>query len=309
MPVRDEVRGHNVLVLVSKNALHLTLRRLLDGRTDSLIRSTLVQTCRQVNNRHIRSGDTERHSCQLAIQLRNHLPNSLSSSCGRGNDVVACSPASPPVLLRGTIHSLLGRSDSMDSGHQTLLQTKLIIDDLGKGSKAVGGAGRVGHHIHGALILLLVDSHDKHGGITRGSRDDNLLCSSLHVHGSLLSGGENTGGFNDVISTRAAPLDLGGVHFAKDLDILAINGQGIITSLLNCTGVLPVDSVVLEHVLHVVDRDERVIDRDNVDHGVVLCSAHDQTTNATEAIDTNVDRLERSLTTLAVDNVSKLRLE
>ena len=43
-------------------------------------------------------------------------------------------------LSAGSIDSLLGGSVGMDGGHETLNNAELVVDDLGQGSKAVGGA-------------------------------------------------------------------------------------------------------------------------------------------------------------------------
>ena len=67
----------------------------------------------------------------------------------------------------------------MDSGHEPLNNSKVIVDDLGQRSKAVGGTGGIGNDLHARLISILVDSHDKHGGVGGGCRDNNLLGASL----------------------------------------------------------------------------------------------------------------------------------
>mmetsp|Transcript_4797 Transcript_4797/g.10923 ORF Transcript_4797/g.10923 Transcript_4797/m.10923 type:complete len:342 (-) Transcript_4797:200-1225(-) len=129
------------------------------------------------------------------------------------------------------------------------------------------------------------------------------------MHGGLLCGGENASGFNDVICTSISPLNLGGVHLSKDGDGLAINGNFLFASGLDCARKPAVDGVVLEHVFHVVGGDEGVVDGDNVDHGIVLGGTHDKTSDTSKAVNTNVDRLQRVLTSIAVDNVSKLGLQ
>ena len=59
-----------------------------------------------------------------------HLANSLGCSSGGGDDV-GCSPtAAPPVLLGGSIHSLLSSCCGVYCGHQTLLNTKLLVYNL-----------------------------------------------------------------------------------------------------------------------------------------------------------------------------------
>jgi hypothetical protein len=71
--------------------------------------------------------------------------------------------------------------------------------------------------VHGLVVFLVVHTHDEHGGISRWGRDDNLLCSSLHVKVSLLHGSEHTSRLHDVVSARLAPWDLFGLHAEKML--------------------------------------------------------------------------------------------
>lgn len=44
----------------------------------------------------------------------------------------------------------------------------------------------------------------------------------------------------------------------------------------------------LEHVLHVVWRDEGIVDGDDVDKGIGLSGTHDETSDTAEAIDADV---------------------
>ena len=63
----------------------------------------------------------------------------------------------------------------------TLLNLEVIIDNLGEGGQTVGGAGGVGDNLHTGGILVLVHSHHKHGGVSGGGRDYNLLGSSYRM--------------------------------------------------------------------------------------------------------------------------------
>merc|ERR1719253_1100246 len=309
MSIRDEIRRDNILIGVCQNSLHRTSGSILDGTHDGFIGCTLVQACCQVNNRNIDGRNTERHTSQLSIQFRDNLSNSLGSSSGRRNDVVASSTSSTPVLLGRSINSLLGGSDSMDSGHQTFLQSKLIIDNLGKRGQTVGGAGSIGDNIHAGLILFLVDSHNEHGGISRRSRDDNLLGTSLHVGRGTFNGGEGTSGLNNIVNTGITPSNFGGVHFFKHSDGLSINLNGLVINALNSSRVNSVGGIMLEHVFHVFGSDERIVDSNNVDHRIVLCGTHDKTSDTSETVDTDVNRLQAVFRSLAVDNISKFRFE
>mmetsp|Transcript_17888 Transcript_17888/g.26244 ORF Transcript_17888/g.26244 Transcript_17888/m.26244 type:complete len:338 (-) Transcript_17888:429-1442(-) len=197
----------------------------------------------------------------------------------------------------------------MDSGHETLGDSELIIDNLSKRSKTIGGTGGVGYNIHGGLILFLVNSHNEHRGISGRSRDDDLLGTSNHMGGSGLGGGEYSSGLNDVVGTSRSPLDLGGVHLTRYLDGLSINGELIISSGANFTTVLSMYGIILEHVLHIIGGDEWIIDCNNINHRVVLGSTHDKSSNTSKSINTNLYGLQGFLGSLTVDNISEFWLE
>uniref|UniRef100_A0A9L0IC82 Uncharacterized protein n=1 Tax=Equus asinus TaxID=9793 RepID=A0A9L0IC82_EQUAS len=60
----------------------------------------------------------------------------LLGSTSRSRDDVLGSPSAiAPQLPRGAIHSLLGGSDGMHYGHESLHDAKVVMDDLGRGAK------------------------------------------------------------------------------------------------------------------------------------------------------------------------------
>ena len=93
----------------------------------------------------------------------------------------------------------------MNGGHQALNNAKLVIDDLqqnnkreilgsrcsyrtakhhdgkhlSKRSKAVRSAASIGDNVNVRLVFLLIDTNNKHGGVLAGSRNDNLLSTTL----------------------------------------------------------------------------------------------------------------------------------
>ena len=83
----------------------------------------------------------------------------------------------------------------------TFNDSKVVIDNLGQGSKAVGGAGGIRDNSQALVILVMVDTHHKHGSISRGSGDDHLLGTSLGVSQSLVIGGEHSCTLNNVLSS------------------------------------------------------------------------------------------------------------
>ena len=169
----------------------------------------------------------------------------------------------------------------MDSSHQTLNDGELVVDDLGERCQAVGGAGRVGEHVNVGLVGLVVDAHDEHRSVGGRSRDDNLLGTALQVSTSLVLGGEDTGGLDDVVGTSLAPGDLGGVLLCVELDGLAVDLEVVAVDLDGALE-LAVGAVIAEHVglahgkrldgngqgegiAHgIVRLDEGVVDGDNV---------------------------------------------
>ena len=65
----------------------------------------------------------------------------------------------------------------MNGGHEALDDAKVVIDNLGDGGQAVGGAAGVGNHVLTGAVLLVIDTHHVHGSIRRGGRNDDLLGS------------------------------------------------------------------------------------------------------------------------------------
>lgn len=198
-----------------------------------------------------------------------HTPHSHSFS----SDLAGTTTGSP-VLSRRSIHRLLGGSGGMDSGHQTLHNSKLIIDHLGKRGQTVGGARGIGDDLHLGIVLVKIDTANKHGGISRGGRDDTkkegwvwvcvsnetnrkksiMILVCLHLLGStdkmglcLVRGGKDTSRLDDIFGTGFTPSNLLGILFSKDGDFLAIHPQFAVLCL---DGALEtaVRGIILDHV-------------------------------------------------------------
>mmetsp|Transcript_23716 Transcript_23716/g.49935 ORF Transcript_23716/g.49935 Transcript_23716/m.49935 type:complete len:222 (+) Transcript_23716:533-1198(+) len=197
----------------------------------------------------------------------------------------------------------------MHSGHETFLQSKFIVDDLGKWCQTIGGARGIGDNIHAGFILFLVDSHDKHRGISGRSRDDDLLGTSSHVGRSSFGRSEGSSGFNNIVNTSITPSNLGGIQFFEDADGLPVNFNVVIVDTVDGSRVSSVCGIVLEHVLHVFGSNEGIIDTNNVDHRIILGSTHDETSDTSETVNTNINRLQAIFRSLAVDNISEFGFE
>jgi len=68
--------------------------------------------------------------------------------------------------VRRAVDGLLGGSGSVDSGHETLNDTEVVVDNLGEGSKAVGGARGVRDDLVLGLVLVEVDTADEPGRVS-----------------------------------------------------------------------------------------------------------------------------------------------
>lgn len=74
--VTQEVSGDNFVFGVAENALEFTLRGLLDSFLNFVVGGALLEADSQVDNRDIRVGNTEGHTSQLAVEMRNDLAHS-----------------------------------------------------------------------------------------------------------------------------------------------------------------------------------------------------------------------------------------
>ena len=90
-----------------------------------------------------------------------------------------------------------------------------------------------------------------------------LLGAACHVLLSSLHGREHPGRLDDVLGPSVGPLDVLGVALVEDGDLLPVDIEELAV-LLHLTLELAVSGVVLEHVHHVVEGDEGIIDSDDL---------------------------------------------
>ena len=286
-----EIGGNDILVGVIHDALHLTFAGRLDRLADLLVGGGFGQRAGQVDDRNIQRGNTEGHTGQLALELRNDQGAGFGSAGGGGNDIARRRAAAAPVLLGGAVHRLLGAGGGVDRGHQTLDDAEVIVDDLGQRRQTVGGAGGVGNNGHLLAIGVLVNAHDKGGGfgILGGGGDDDLFGAALQMRLALFGGGEHAGGFHNVIRANLAPRDLGRVHQVKDLDGLAVDGELFVLDLHRAVEAA-VDGIVLGHVNHVVAVNGGIVNSDHLVFVRLLhrCTEH-QSADAAKSVDTDFD--------------------
>jgi len=155
------------------------------------------------------------------------------------------------VLVGRSVNGLLGGGGSVNGGHQTLDNSKVVVDNLGQRRQTVGSARSVGDDVVLGLVSVQVYSTDKHGSVGRGGRDDDLLGTSLQVGGSLVDGGEDTGGLDDVVGTVGSPRDGSRVTLLVNGDLLAVDDE-LSVLVRDLALESTVGRVVLSHVDHVL---------------------------------------------------------
>jgi len=288
--VVDKVLRDNLVLGVSENSLHLVLRGLLDDGLDLVVGGRLLQADGEVDDRHIDSGDTESHAGELALKLGKNDTNSNGGSGCRGDDVDTSSAAGSPVLssLGGSINGELVGGEGVDGGHETLLNSKVVIDDLGEGSETVGGTRSVGDDGHVLLVLLVVDSHHEHGGSLGRGGDDNLLGTSLDVSVSGLELLEDTGTLSDPVNVVLSPRDVGGVSLGVDADAVLSDDEEV-SVVGNLSLVATMNTVILELVGHVLGADEGIVHGDDGNLLAVEGGAEDETSDTSESVNSNSD--------------------
>ena len=146
---------------------------------------------------------------------------------------------------RRAIHGVLGGSDAWTVVMSPSMMPQMLSwMALARGpSRSAGG---IADNLHGVVILVMVLTHHKHGGICRRDRDVDPLGFSLQVSPSLLHGGEDTSGLHNILSTSITPFDAGGISLLEDGDGLSIDDKLPILSL-HCAFDLAMSRIILEH--------------------------------------------------------------
>merc|ERR1719397_647256 len=146
--ISNEIGRYNLFVGIAQVPLHSPLSGILYCVANFIISGFVLEDHSEVNNGHVGSRNPEGHAGQFSIEFRNDFSHSLGGSGGGGDDVLGGAAAVTPVLPAGTVQGLLCCRHSVHGGHQTFDNSIFVVDDLGEGSKAVGGAGGVGHDVH-----------------------------------------------------------------------------------------------------------------------------------------------------------------
>ena len=199
----------------------------------------------------------------------------------------------------------------MNGGHQTFNDIKVVIDDLDQGCQTVGSAASVADNLHVGRVCIFVDAHDEHWSISGWCRNDDFLGATLKIRQmtlpfhtqknqdletylemsrGLLGGGEDTSGLHNVVGTSRSPRNSSRIPLTEDSNLLAIDLQ-LVAFNAHFTLITSVGGVILEHVDHVVQGNEGIVDCYHVDI-LVQSGTEDQAANTTETVDSNFDHFE-----------------
>ena len=190
----------------------------------------------------------------------------------------------------------------MNGGHQTALNAEAVVQDLGDGSQAVGGAAGVADDGL-ASILVGVHTANEHVGLATvvtllaGSRQNHVLGTSLEVLLSTIHGQVETGRFNDILGTNLTPGDVLGFLLGIDVDVLTVNDEFLLLQVIVHSAIkASVHGVILEHIGHVVNV-EQVIDTYHLDVVYILrlkSRAEHETSDTSESINTDFNFLHNA---------------
>jgi len=97
----------------------------------------------EVDDRHVRCGNTESHSSEFSVEARNHFSDGLGGSSGRRDDVGGGRSTTTPVLVARPVDRLLCRRVRVHGRHQTFDDVVLLMNDFDQRRQAVGRARRV----------------------------------------------------------------------------------------------------------------------------------------------------------------------
>ena len=296
----DEVAGDDLILGCAEDTLHVGLAGLFHSGADLFIGGVLSGSESQIHDGNGRGRNAQRHTGQLAFDLRAHERNSLGGAGGRGDDVGRGGTATFPVLAAGTVNGLLGGGVAVDGGHETFFHADTFLEQDGdQRSQAVGRAGGVGNNkVFGRIIVGVIDTHDDGDVfVLRRSGDDDAFGTGGDVASGLGGISEQTGGFDHDFHAQFFPGKTAGILGADDLDLFAIDDEDI-GSFLVRGGLGAVHGTIETTLCRIVfEKISQIVGGNNVTHGNDFDTffkktlfgdrAENQATNTSEPIDCN----------------------
>mmetsp|Transcript_24576 Transcript_24576/g.60390 ORF Transcript_24576/g.60390 Transcript_24576/m.60390 type:complete len:386 (-) Transcript_24576:348-1505(-) len=243
----QEVAGHQGLVAHGEDALHGAGGGLAEGVVDLLRRGLLLHLDAHVHHGHVGGGHAQRDAVELALELGKDEGDRLGSAGGGGDDIEGSGAGAAEVAV-GRIQDALVTGVRVAGGHGALDNAELVVQHLGEGREAVGGARGVGHDVGGGVVLVRVHANDIGGDVVAlgGGGDNHLLGASLDVLAGARAVQEHAGALNDDVDAHLLPGQVHGVAVRHNLDDVAVHGDGGIVNHLHVGVKGAEDGVVLE---------------------------------------------------------------
>lgn len=289
--IGDEVGGNDLFINILDNTLHGAFACSLDNCADLLVACALLEAAGQVNDGNISTGNTHGGSGQLALELRDNLADCFCSAGAGGDDIAVNTAAKTPILLGEAVNNFLSCSIGMDGGHEAFDYAEVVVEDLCKRCKAVGGAGCVGNDLYVGSVLIKVYTADEHRSIVLGGAGENdYLSACIKVSLCLLGGEECAGALENILNAHCAPGKLCGIAVADYCNALAVYGDGIIV-VLNGSLETAVYGVVLNGVCQLCRALIGSIDGNDLDIVSDDAGSECQTANAAKTIDSNFNHI------------------
>ena len=302
MGVAEDVGGDDALIVVA--VVIGVGEGSLEGFVDLVGGGLGVQNGGQLGDGAVRNLDALGVALQLAVHGRNDLADGLGSAGGVG-DGVDGGGAQVAAGLGATraIEQHLGAGVGVDGGHEAGLDAELLVQQLDHGGHGVGGAGTGGDDHVGSLEDVVVHAeHNGRGGVILGrGGDQDLLGASVDVSLGLLGGGVEAGALEHVLNTVVLdPRNVVGVLLGVDLVFLAVDDDGVFGGLdVNRSAIVMTEGAVGAVVLQQVSQGSRggqIVDGGNFNVTSLAAASlqledatEGETTNATEAVDTNLN--------------------
>lgn len=176
--------------------------------------------------------------------------------------------------------------------HEAFDDLEVVVDHLGERCQAVGSAGGIGNNLEAWIVSFQVHTDDEHRRVSRGSGDDDFLGAALQVslqthqrtlnldltkdpsgiwyescfdftYRCFLDGREHAGRLDDVLGASLRPWDRLWFALAEDGDLVSVYDETVVLGF-DLSLEFTVGGVILEHVDHVIETDEGVIDGDDL---------------------------------------------
>src|SRR5690625_1335259 len=227
--VGDDVTGNQRILGVLQDALQRSFGRFLHRCVDLFYRYVFTRGKGQVSGRAGGNRYAHCEAVQLALQVRQYQRYGLGGTGGRWNDIGGGGAGAAQVLV-GAIQQVLVGGVSVDSSHQTALNSEHLVKNLGHRSQAVRGAGCIRNDVVVSRVVIGVVYAQYECGVfslTR-SRNDDLLGTGVNMSLGLFGGDKAAGGLNHNVSVEFAPGQFRRIGLGARTERAAAHRDGVI---------------------------------------------------------------------------------